>query len=62
MVSLDPKLWPNMEQLKDHSSIALVNCDIQKAKRKGCTNSGQLRTGASYTYVLRARAEVNGEN
>ena len=36
MVSFDPKLWPNMEQSKeDHSSIALVNCDIQKAKKRG---------------------------
>ena len=36
MVSFDPKLSPNMEQSKeDHSSIALVNCDIQKAKERG---------------------------
>ena len=36
MVSFDPKLWPNMEQSKeDHSSIALVNCDIQKARKRG---------------------------
>ena len=25
-------------------------------------HSGMLRPGSSYTYVLRARAEVNGEN
>ena len=36
VVSFDPKLWPTMEPSKeDQSSIALVNCDIQKIKKRG---------------------------
>ena len=35
VVSFDPKLWPTMKQSKeDQSSIALVNCDIQKIKKR----------------------------
>ena len=52
MVSFEPKLWPSMEQSKeDQFTIALVNCDIQKSKKRGHSFSEYEVVAGLYTKI-----------